>query len=176
MKNFTYIFLFLVFLFYACSDIPECIDCEFTCIENDETDVVTNQCLDNYECTYSIFPKSGVDLSLLEGVGEGEKTVFLLKNDTKGDLGIADDEYTRILVFELNPEQTSFSVEDEQIKDINMYYRDLCYCSEVDFDLIVEGCVQGEKQENGIWIIQGHIVIPDSFMIEEFKFYARFTE
>jgi len=56
-----------------------------------------------------------------------------MNNSTEGVMEIADDEYTNILVFELDASRTSFSAEDEQLKDLNMHYREICFCLDTEF-------------------------------------------
>lgn len=143
----------------ACSkkEVPSCESCNFTCLGPIESDVITNNCKDNWSCEFVVIPKAQVDL--ISGVSDGSKIVFRMINETEGDSGIADDEFTNTLVFELDEFQNSFSVADEELALMRMYYRVVCFCSETDFMPVTSGCLQGEKGIDGLWNVQGNIIV-----------------
>ncbi len=175
MKNSNYLFLLLFILFQACSkDVPDCENCSFDCVDVNDSDVITNDCLDNYECTFKIFTQAEVDLEERDGHGNGNKNVLQLVYETQGDLGIADDEFEKILIMEIDESQASFSVEGTELKSMNVHYKQICFCVETDFKEIDKGCMQGERQEDGSWFVQGNLFAPYSFGEVEVKFDARF--
>ena len=159
----------------ACSKTDICENCNFTCLDMIEEDVITNNCVENWECSFKELPKSKVDISKFDGFTVGDKNVFQMSNDTEGDLGIADDEVSRVLVFELNENQNSFSAEDGELENMNVHFRRICYCPEVEFKKVTSGCMQGEKQTDGSWFIQGNLNVPYSFSNIEIKFDAQFA-
>jgi hypothetical protein len=167
-------------LLFSCDDktvtIPTCDDCNFTCLEANEADVITNACLDNYECTFSITPQSNVDPDEQEGVSSGDKNVFQMINDTEGSAAIADDEFTNILVFELDESQDSFSAEDNDLTGMQVHYRRICYCGETEFKAVNSGCLQGEKQADGSWFIQGNLNVAYGFGNIDVKLEAQFVK
>lgn len=105
----------------------------------------------------------------------GDKTVFQMINSTEGNLDIADDEYTNILVFELDESLSSFSVENDELETMNVHYRTICFCDEVDFKSITLGCMQGEKQTDGTWFVQGKLEVQYSNGNDEVNFDSQFT-
>ncbi|MFK7972520.1 MAG: hypothetical protein AB8F95_19270 [Bacteroidia bacterium] len=163
MKNILFFLLLVAALFQACTaDIPTCENCTFTCVKSTYSGILTNVCLNNWECEFNVIPQSEVDLEETEGLGSGEKIVFQMVNSTIGDPQIIDDEYTDVLVFELKSDQNSFSVEDDELKSMNVHFRKICYCVENQFKPVIVGCIQGEKQSDGSWRIQSNLTIPYS--------------
>jgi len=176
--KYSIVVLFLgLLIFQACKkndDIPECPNCNFTCVGSSEPDLITNNCIDDWECNFKVTAQSQFDLDEIEGLGSGDKNVFQMINSTEGDLGIADDEFTNVLVFELDENQDSFSVQDSELEEMKTHYRTLCFCSNIAFIAISSGCMEGEKQSDGTWVVQGHLNATNSFGTNEVKFYAQF--
>ena len=170
---------FFLFLIHACNkdevQIPSCPDCPFSCLDPGDPDVITNNCMDNWDCSFTIIPRSKVDINEHNGYSGGNKRVFQMMNSTEGDLNIADDEITRILVFELSETQTSFSVDDDNLKDMGVFFITQCYCTEVEFKAVDSGCLQGEKQTDGSWFVQANLNVPYSFGDVVVKLDAQFT-
>ncbi len=171
---------FLVFpLFQSCTkeedSIATCDNCDFTCLDVNVDSVMTNDCIDNWECDFSVTPNSEVDLEDVYGIKVGDKNVFQMINSTQGSLMIADDEFTNILIFELKESQNSFSVEDAELTKMNVHYRVACYCTETEFKDVTSGCLQGEKQSDGTWFIQGDLIVPYTYGDTEVKFDAMFS-
>jgi len=175
MKKLIYCLLFTSMLFTSCSeDISTCENCDFTCLEEDEPNVLNRDCKDNWTCEFKILPDSKVDTREPRGVADGNKNVFQLISRTEGSPGIADDETSVTIVFELNKNQSSFSVEGNDLKNMKVHYKKSCYCPEVIFLEATSGCIQGEEQADGSWFIQGRIRITNSDIIIEEKFEERF--
>ena len=179
LENATFVFLLALILLQACDEIDPpistCENCNFTCIDANESDVMTNNCIDNWECDFKVIPQSKVDISEFEGHKSGDKNVFKMKTSTQGDSMIADDEYTHILVMELDKTQNSFSVESSELANMNVHFKRVCFCSVVEFQALNAGCIQGEKQSDGTWFIQGNLTIPYSFGDIDVKLDAQFA-
>ena len=179
MKNLYLGALLAISICIGCSkngiEIPTCENCDFTCIDENETDVLTNECIENWDCVYAIVDNSKVDLNQKEGFSTGEKTVFRMVNSTQGSITIADDEFTNTLVFELKDTQTSFSAIDNELKDMNVFYKVECYCLGVEFIPVSVGCMEGQKQPNGNWFIQGDLKVTHLVQNLEVKFNAEFS-
>jgi len=173
MKKLALFLLILGTLNSCGDDIPECIDCNFTCLDKNEENVMSNTCSGG-ECLFKIYPNTEVNLSEEEGLKAGNKNSFSFIFTKEDVPEIADDEITTILVFELAQEKESFSVENDQLKQLNLNFRTLCYCVHTDFVEISSGCMQGERQSDGKWFIQANLVFdyPDSNA--EVKFEAFF--
>lgn len=156
--------------------IPTCEDCNFTCFDTDEPNVITDDCIDNWTCSFLATPQSMVDLEEHEGRSAGTKNVFQMINWTEGSPAIADDEFQHVLVFELDESQTSFSAEGDQFEEMKVHFKRVCFCADgVQFMPLTEGCLQGEKQAEGNWFIQGHLPISYSWGEMEVKFEAQFS-
>ncbi len=181
MKKLIFKIILLTLLSQSCSksgtEIRSCEHCNFTCIDMNETDIITNDCIDNWECNFKIIPESKVNINETQGASEGDGIVFQMVNRTEGDLAIADDEFTNILVFELNNSMNSFSAEDGELEIMNMHYRTICYCDQqhTAFKIITSGCIQGEKQSDGTWFVQGKLDIDSPNGISLVKFESQFT-
>ena len=177
MKKLYLGIILILGLFLACDknevDIPSCENCDFSCVGLDEANVITNDCIDNWECTFSVFANSKVTTDQNEGVSPGNKNVFQITS-TQGDLAIADDEFTHILVFELDETQNSFSASGSELEGMKVFFRRVCFCVNVEFLSVTEGCLQGEKLINGNWKIQGKLNVQYSFGDIEVKFNAEF--
>ncbi len=154
--------------------VPPCEDCNFTCLDENEPDVITNSCITDWECEFRVTAQSKVDLNEFNGRTSGDKNVFQMISSTEGDAMIADDEFTDVLVFELAESQTSFSVSDEELADLQVHFKRLCFCENVSFQAITSGCLQGEKQTDGTWRIQGNLTIPGFSPAWEVKIDAEF--
>lgn len=182
MKNITFLFLFAFMLFQACNNdsgisnnVPTCENCNFTCIGTNDTDVFTNNCLNNWECSFSVIAESKVKIEEADGYTNGDKNVFLMKNYTEGSPAISDDEFTHILVFELDKNQNSFSVENADLKNMNVHFQRMCFCAFRDFMPLTSGCLQGEKQADGTWFIQGNLIATYDWGNVEVKVDAQFV-
>lgn len=178
-----YIFYGCCLLFVVCQScqkddvkIPTCENCAFTCINMNETGVLTNECIENWECHFKVLPNSKVDIDETQGVAGGDKNVFQMITSTQGDVLIADDEFTHILVFELDSSQTSFSLQDDALNAVKAHFRRICFCSEIQFMDVNLGCLQGEQQPDGSWFIQGNLVVSYSFGDIDVQFDAQFID
>ncbi len=158
MRNTILLLLPILLIFSSCDKdkIPSCPDCDFTCLDEGELNVYTNDCRDNWECSFNIKSQSKVDLAEGLGVSSGTNNVFQMIRSTEGEEIIADDEFTEILVFELEESQNSFSFENEELQNMEIHFKRVCFCPTVDFNPITMGCLQGEKQEDGSWFVQGY--------------------
>ncbi|MFK7948955.1 MAG: hypothetical protein AB8G11_15280 [Saprospiraceae bacterium] len=178
MKNLLLGFLLAFLFLQSCNDdnviIPTCENCNFTCLDVIDSTVFTNDCLDNYECTYKVFAQSEIDIDVSQGFGSGDKNVFQMVTQTEGDPMIADDEYTNSLVFELDESQNSFSVDGSALSDMNVHFKRSCFCSEVEFKPIAVGCLQGEQQTDGSWFVQGNLTVSYSWGDFDVKVDAQF--
>lgn len=178
MKYMTLGLLLASILFTSCKkdkvEIPTCENCNFTCVDASDPDVTTNDCLENWTCNFNLKPQSKVDTGEYGGLADGGKNSFQMILSTEGSLDIADDEFTKILVFELEESQTSFSVEGSELEAMNVYYRVICFCTEKAFIAVNSGCIQGEKQSDGSWFVQGNLTVPYSYGDVEVSFDARF--
>ncbi len=179
---------FLVFiLFQSCNReeviiieeeiLPTCELCEFTCLDKNETEVITSNCIDNWMCDFKIWPESIVDTSEYRGYASGNKQVFKMVNYTEGDSVIIDDEKSEHLIFELEESQSSFSVEDNELASLKVHYYYFWFGGHLfKYRAVESGCLQGEKQEDGTWRVQGFLNPPAPFDFRVLKIDTRFEE
>jgi hypothetical protein len=92
---------------------------------------------------------------------------------TNGSKKISDDEFTDILVFELDQNQKSFRAENADLVLLKAHFKTVCFCSNVRFITITKGCLQGEQQTDGSWFIQGKLTVTN-FSEEEIKIDSQF--
>lgn len=179
MKISTIKFAPLVFICLIAScinSVPVCENCEFTCLDGTESDILTNDCLTDYECTFKILGDSEINIEESSGIGDGNKTVFEMITHTEGSPLIIDDEFTNTFIFELDASQESFSVENEELEAMNAHSRRICFCPNHDFYKLTQGCMQGEKQDDGTWFIQADLIQPEELGEVELKFELQFTQ
>jgi hypothetical protein len=150
--------------------VPTCEDCNFDCTDPADDTVLTNNCKDNFDCIFEVTANASFDDNEFNGVGSGNKNVFEITSSTQGSAAIADDEFDNILVFELAAEQESFDVEGADLELLNAHFRRVCFCAETDFKKATGGCLQGLKDENGNWFVQGNLEITYSWGVMETKF------
>lgn len=160
----------------SCSDeVAMCPNCAFDCLKTNDTNINTNDCFDNWTCNYTIRNEAKIETKNKATIVDGKKTVFEMINRTEGDLTIADDEYTKVLILEIDSELNSFSATDDELENLKLQYSIGCYCSETEFKKVITGCIQGELQESGEWRIQSKLLVDYSYGIEEVNLDALFS-
>jgi len=144
-------------------------------LEENEPDVITNACIDpSWTCDFRVFNNAEIDTEEFDGLTNGNHLVFQMITETQGSPNIADDEFTNILIFELEDDHSSFSVDDDQLKDLNTHFRRICFCKEPGFQEIKSGCLQGECLLDDSWLVQGHLIVSYDFGDVEVKIEAQF--
>jgi len=185
MKKLLFISFLALSLFQACTKnevqiggegiIPTLENQNFTCLGSGETEVLTNDCPEGWKCSFKVMPQSRIDINEYEGQASGGKNVFQMIYGNEGALGGLDYETTNILVFELDESQNSFFVQGGDLKDMRMHYRRMCHCNEVEFREVTLGCIEGARQRNGDWLIQGNLKVSYGFGDIEVKLDAHFA-
>jgi hypothetical protein len=157
--------------------LPECQDCNLTCIAEGDQDVFSNTCRNNYTCTFKWQENAQLDYSANTAaqINPGDKLVFSVRIETDGHEGIADDEFTDLVYFEIDPSMDSFSVESGELNLINARYRQACYCGDTGFK-IPEGCIQGQRIDADHWQIQANLTIEYASWTKALKIDAVFVE
>ncbi len=168
MKHLLIFLLLTTLLFHACNSdddprMPVCEACNFTCLDLSESEIFSNSCGANWVCSFKLNEQSQVDITDTRGFVDGIRNVFSMVNSTQGSLQATDDEITNTLVFDLGNIQSEFSSENEELAALNVHFKRVCFCAETNFKAVTSGCLQGEKQSNGNWFVQGDLTIPYSF-------------
>ncbi len=138
------------------NDLPDCPDCNLTCVGEGVQDVFTNTCRANYTCSFEWYENAQLELSASNMVNiiPGNKLVFKTQVHTDGKEYIADDEFTYLLWFEIDPSLDHFSTEDAE----NARYQKVCFCGDR-LPKIPAGCLQGQRIDGKHWKVQANLLI-----------------
>jgi len=136
MKNIGFYFIILFSLFIACDDAQRESE-EFT-LRSDSQITIPAQSSDFFLVTIS----------------PGNNLVFKYNFDVESDPKIADSGFYEEIIFEIDPDIKEFNFTDEELADINCFYRQSCFCPEVESIRIVEGTISGEKKNSSSWEIK----------------------
>lgn len=167
MKNSALILMaFTLLLLTSCNKEedqlpPLCPDCNFTCIDDSNTDIINNNCDNNQTCSFTIHRDANLNLIDQAAMNwkSGDKDVFLFSIYTDPNPNIADEESTILLGFELPNGQASFSLDGSQLSEINLHSQRICFCAGIPFYKVEKGCLQGKQQTDDSWWVQGNLVI-----------------
>lgn len=85
----------------------------------------------------------------------GNNLVFSYEYVADDAENIADDEYSEIIRFEIDPALTEFSYSDNELDEINAVYSEYCFCHFVDEskNTSPQGTISGKKISNTQWQI-----------------------
>lgn len=170
----------ILFLTLQCKKedkLPECPNCDFTCIPQGEPDVVTNDCKNNFTCNFELHPNSKLDyndVNFDNYIKSGSNLVFRMHLHTDGEVNIADDEFTDLLYFEIDPATGSFSAENDELDLLNVRFQQLCFCADVSPKKPASGCMQGQKLDENHWKVQANLTIDYGIFPKEVKVEAVF--
>ncbi|TAK36462.1 MAG: hypothetical protein EPO28_13365 [Saprospiraceae bacterium] len=159
--------------------LPTCPDCKFTCLTPGEAGVLTNDCLDNYSCSFELHKNAMLDYSGSNTgpyIESGNKLVFALSSATQGSPMVADDEITTVLYFEIDAAQQSFLAEGDLMDLLNLRFQQLCYCVDISRKKPTGGCMQGQRIDGSHWMVQGNLTFSYDFGTVPFKFEAVFSD
>jgi hypothetical protein len=68
--------------------------------------------------------------------------------------------YTEYVVFELPANASSFSISNNEFKNVNAWYRRTCFCPVTTDRAIEQGSLEGHKLSGGSWHVQGTVSTP----------------
>ncbi len=74
---------------------------------------------------------------------------------------VADDEFVETILFEIDPQTNSFSLENSELQTINAFYQQFCFCQQAGSIAIDNGTISGAKIDDDSW----QISIDISFVI-----------
>jgi len=85
----------------------------------------------------------------------GSALVFTYKKETEGEKKVADDEFTEIIRFEIEPTLSEFSYSDNELSDLKAVYSISCFCSFDDplKNTLPQGTISGKKISETQWDI-----------------------
>lgn len=166
-------FSLLLLLVIGCTpNTPTCENC--TCLDGTEENVLSNTCKSNYTCTFEVLEQSRIKLEEFEGVEKGSKTVLKMTSSTEGSPLIADDEFTNILLLEIDPDMDEFSFNSSNLDKAKLYFKRVCFCIDVTFLAPESGCIQGKKQADGSWNVEANLGFVYSYGLEKVRLNAKF--
>ncbi len=133
------------------------------------------------ETSFSYYENSKINASeeFPSGLGanydilSGSKRVFEYIFVKKDDPGIADDEFTETLVFELPKTAEKASFRDGEIMDLNPVYSYLCYCVPAKGLKEIKGTLEVVKKSGGKFQVKADLEVfflaPEGFQQETFS-------
>jgi hypothetical protein len=83
----------------------------------------------------------------------GDKLVFRYEYTADDSPNIADDEYSEIVWFAVDPEGDSFEIHENDFKNSGATFGRMCFCVDRGFHWIKKGCIYGAKLGDGKWEI-----------------------
>jgi hypothetical protein len=146
MKRILVFLAVLLPVFSGCQeeDNPGCPDGECRFILHTQSMITTEVAHDNTWAT----------------IEEGDYLVFEYQFVFDDNPGIADDEYSDHLLFEIPKESDSFMIEgQDQLVAANTWFRRLCYCFNADFNPVSSGTITGKKLASGAWQVSIDVTI-----------------
>ena len=150
MKNII-LYLFIVIFIVSCNN-------------NDDTTVIDyedffpEEIPDNDQYQLKFYKNSEVE-STTNGsytnaqIVSGNNLVFEYKYVFEDDPILSDDEYTEIILFEVNPDVNEFFISDEELLNANSMLGTICFCAPSGFFNISDGWIKGKKLNENEWQI-----------------------
>lgn len=83
----------------------------------------------------------------------GKNLVFKYKFNREADPKIPDSGYLETIIFEIESEETKFSLMDDELYRINPFYRQVCLCRNAESVKITNGKIMGTKITATKWKI-----------------------
>lgn len=129
------------------------------------------------ECTYTLFNESGINLVNSPDAGvqatvvPGDFRVFQYEYHYNDNPGIADDEFNDILLFQLDPDLTEFTLTGKsELESASVVFKRLCYCFAVQFYNATDGTITGKKISDGVWRISINVEIETPY---DFSYFVK---
>jgi len=129
-----------LFLILGCKDDDEQIQ-----IDTEEFNIQTNSQIK--------IPPLDSDF-FIATIESGDKLVFEYNFDSPSDPQIADSGFSETIIFEIQSDMEEFSLSNENLKNINAFYRAICFCPNTESVRITEGTISGQKLSSTSWRIQ----------------------
>lgn len=98
---------------------------------------------------------------------EGDYTVFKYTHSRADKKNVADDEYSDEFLFQVEPETTDFSYQDEEILQYSPFFTYHCFCPAIEKITGIEGSLTGSKNASGNWKIKANLDISYKVVGEE---------
>ncbi|MDG1572260.1 hypothetical protein OZ410_08030 [Robiginitalea sp. M366] len=92
--------------------------------------------------------------------GSGDRRVFRYEYSIPAKPNIADTGFTEILLFEIDPELTSFTAGGLALASLKPYYRQICYCASNDSYPVTSGVISGKRLSESRWEVTLDVAFP----------------
>jgi len=81
----------------------------------------------------------------------GDRLVFKYIYTFDDNPNIADDEYSEIIWFAVDPKGDSFEIHSDDFENSSASFGRMCFCADGGFHWMSKGCIYGEKIGEGRW-------------------------
>ncbi len=156
-------------------DKSVCVDgVGFVCEENEWITVEDGPCFSVFKkieekVSFQFFENSNLNIVPAENnipkfstIESGENLVFEYRFESEDVLEIADDEFVEVIRFEIDSDLNTFSFADNELGDLKIIQRKICFCAfEESTDALI-GSIKGNKISANEWDIQLNITFPSS--------------
>jgi len=143
MKNYI-LTLLLIILLVGCNNKTNKSIEEFTFTENSKIILESE-----YEGTFS-------------KIRSGEHLVFTYYFQKEEHPDISDDEYAESIIFEINPNLSTFSYADDELMSVNSYFDKYCFCVIEGSIQISKGTIKGVKIDDQTWNVEIDVTFTDN--------------
>ena len=141
------IFTFLLLILIGCS--------------NDDSGESTN--LRFFENSIVQIPMDDTDFFVVT-IDSGDNLVFQYQFVVDSEPNIADSGFSETILFEIDPSLTEFSFSDNDLLTTNAFYRQICFCDNVESITIESGNISGIRRSSNSWQIDIDVEIDLGFV------------
>lgn len=113
-------------------------------------------------------PDSSLMLQLT--VIEGNRRVFKYNRTTHPPKNLMDAGFSESVYFELPPGKEAFDYAGDELRQINTYYTQSCFCEWTGALPISKGHIRGEKISGPIWSVKGTIYPASAYANSKISF------
>ena len=128
---------------------------------NDDSGESTN--LRFFENSIIQIPRDDTDFFVVT-IDSGDNLVFQYQLVVESEPNIADSGFSETILFEIDPSLTEFSFSDNDLPTTNAFYRQICFCDNVESITIESGNISGIKRSSNSWQIDIDVEIDLGFV------------
>jgi hypothetical protein len=169
MRSIIYLMLFTLII--SCEkNSKEIKSCEIlnNCIDNDTSfHPIKIQNYNEYKFTFQknsqihIYSDGGkINNAAIE---DGNSLVFEYSYIYNDKPGIADDEYSENIKFEVEPDSSCFLISDDILNSSTAVFGKSCFCADYGYHWITGGCIKGSKISENEWQIDMNITAEEQY-------------
>ena len=87
-------------------------------------------------------------------IEDGNNRLFTYHRQVKAPKNVSDGGFSAFLYFQLPPDKKQFFYQDDELTQINTYYRRGCFCRRLGALPVHEGSIRGEQISGPIWKVK----------------------